>query len=434
MPSNKKWLGSGHYKLTDRIIKRLWPNFPFYRNKLLIPRNWSNTTSGVIVGGEAPNDLILAPGCHKGSLVFGANDKYISYAGSNDWALGTGDFCIEWWQYQTAASPPLYSRLFQVGDYPNHSIAVSIENGQFIFWVNNGNGYYGPVSLANYLNQWVHFAVVRQSGTTSVYQNGTRIINVSTPNNVTNNTDALKIGFGSGNWWNGKITNFRWVKGSSVYDGTQSTITVPTAPLPAISGTKLLLLTETSGTYLNDSSGLNKSATNNGSVTWSSDAPNFPCCDTLSFVGINANTTGNSAIKTSAGGWDGSAYSTETYTNPVSVTFKTSVSNNYLMGGFSYSPTANTDTYTNTTYGLYIQPGFLEIYENGGQVNVPGSISRLATDVWKVDYDGTNVKYYQNGNLIYTSSNPVTQPLHVFFAFLTGEQGVTDICVQSITP
>ena len=104
------------------------------------------------------------------------------------------------------------------------------------------------------------------------------------------------------------------------------------------------------------------------------------------------------------------------------------------MGGFSYSPTANTDTYTNTTYGLYIQPGFLEIYENGGQVNVPGSISRLATDLWKVDYDGTNVKYYQNGNLIYTSSNPVTQPLHVFFALLTGEQGVTDICVESTTP
>ena len=157
-------------------------------------------------------------------------------------------------------------------------------------------------------------------------------------------------------------------------------------------------------------------------------------CNSINLVGVNANTSGDSVTKTSAGGWDGSAYSTETYTDPVSVTFKTSTNDSYLMGGFSYNPTANSETYTNTTYGLYIQPGFLEIYEGGGQVNVPGSISRLANDLWKVDYDGINVKYYQNGNLIYTSSNSVTQPLHVFFALLTPEVVVTNICARSIAP
>jgi hypothetical protein len=277
MSSNKKWLGSGHYNLTDKIIKRLWPNFPFYRNRLLIPRDWPHTQGGVVAGGEAINDVELSSYCHTGSLVFGANGKYLSYSGSDDWALGTGDFCIEWWQYQTLASPPSYSRLFQVGDWSNHSIAVSIESGHFLLWVNNGSSFYSNYTLSDYLNQWVHFAVVRQSGTTSVYKNGSRIINVSTPNNVSNNTSPLKIGEGSGNYWNGKITNFRWVKGSSVYDGTQSTITVPTAPLAAISGTKLLLLANDSGTYLDDSSGLNKSATNNGNVTWSPDSPDFVC-------------------------------------------------------------------------------------------------------------------------------------------------------------
>jgi len=157
-------------------------------------------------------------------------------------------------------------------------------------------------------------------------------------------------------------------------------------------------------------------------------------CNSINLVGINANISGDSATKTAAGGWDGSAYSTETYSGPVSVTFKTSTNDSYLMGGFSYNPTENSDTYTNTTYGLYIQNGFLEIYEGGGQVNVPGSISRLPTDIWKVDYDGINVKYYQNSNLIYISSNSVTQPLHVFFALLTPEQVVTDICVRSIAP
>ena len=152
-------------------------------------------------------------------------------------------------------------------------------------------------------------------------------------------------------------------------------------------------------------------------------------CDSFTFNSINANTTTTSAIKTSAGGWDSSAYSTETYTNPITLTFQTTANGNYLMGGFSYSPTGNTETYTNTTYGLYIQPNFLEIYENGGQATVPGAMVNLSTDVWKVEYNGTNVTYYKNDVLIYTSSNPVTQPLHVFFPLLTGNEGVNNVCV-----
>jgi hypothetical protein len=157
----------------------------------------------------------------------------------------------------------------------------------------------------------------------------------------------------------------------------------------------------------------------------------IPSCNSITLVGINADTTGNSVTKTSAGGWDSSSYSVETYSEPVSVTFQASTNGNYFMGGFSYNPTTNTQTYINTTYGFYIQNGFLEIYEYGGQVNVPGSTITLSTDVWKVDYNGTNVEYYKNNNLIYTSLNPITQPLHVFFALLTGGQGVTNICVRS---
>jgi hypothetical protein len=102
------------------------------------------------------------------------------------------------------------------------------------------------------------------------------------------------------------------------------------------------------------------------------------------------------------------------------------------MGGFSYSPTGNTETYTNTTYGIYLQNNFVEIYENGGQVYVPGAMTTLSTDVWKVEYNGTNVTYYKNNVLIYTSSNPVTQPLHIFFPLLTQNEGVTNVCVISI--
>ena len=248
----------GHYKLTKGTSHRFWKK-PLYRiAKQIIDIKTSKT-------------------CESGSLVFGAPSKYISVGASEDWAVGTGDFCIDWWQYQTLASPPPYSRLFQIGDWPNHSLAVSIENGSFLAWVSNQTGYYGRIQLSNYLNQWVYFAFVRYNGIVSVYQNGTRILNVSAPNNVSNNTDVLKIGEGSGNYWNGNLTNFRFVKGYSVYDANQTSITVPSGPLSNTPGTKLLLLAKNAGSYLLDSSNSNKTVANNGSVTWSSSFPDAIC-------------------------------------------------------------------------------------------------------------------------------------------------------------
>jgi hypothetical protein len=52
--------------------------------------------------------------------------------------------------------------------------------------------------------------------------------------------------------------------------------------------------------------------------------------------------------------------------------------------------------------------------------------------VWKVEYNGTNVTYYKNSVLIYTSSNPVTQPLHIFFPLLTQNEGVNNVCLTEI--
>lgn len=168
----------------------------------------------------------------------------------------------------------------------------------------------------------------------------------------------------------------------------------------------------------------------NGSLVWT---PITPTCDTFTFNSINATTTTNSATKSTNGGWDSSAYSLESYTGPVSVTFQTSSNGNYLMGGFSNNPTINSQTYQNTTFGLYVQPNFLEIYEYGGQSTVPGGMVNTSSDVWKVEYDGTHVKYYKNNSLIYTSSNSVIQPLYVFFALLTGNEGVTDVCVKILS-
>ena len=36
-----------------------------------------------------------------GSAQFGNSGQYLSVAGSSDFAVGTGDFTVEWWQYMT---------------------------------------------------------------------------------------------------------------------------------------------------------------------------------------------------------------------------------------------------------------------------------------------------------------------------------------------
>jgi hypothetical protein len=60
----------------------------------------------------------------------------------------------------------------------------------------------------------------------------------------------MQIGYSTdGGYVLGYMSNLRLVKGSSVYDPTQTTITVPTAPLTAITNTSLLLNFTNAGIY-----------------------------------------------------------------------------------------------------------------------------------------------------------------------------------------
>ena len=59
------------------------------------------------------------------SYLFSSSvDSYISTPGSSDWALGTGDFTVEWFSYQTTLTQ--FQRVFTVSDYPSIDVGVSI--------------------------------------------------------------------------------------------------------------------------------------------------------------------------------------------------------------------------------------------------------------------------------------------------------------------
>jgi hypothetical protein len=156
--------------------------------------------------------------------------------GSIDWTLGTGDFTVEWFGYQTTLAGA--QRPYSVGTYPSAITAVSIEsNGSFYYWAN------GPFrfvsSSASTANTWIHWAVVRRSGTTTIYRNGTQLGSsiADTYNLQSGGTVALVVGnettYSTNAGFVGYLTNFRFVKGLAVYTGN---FTVPTSRLNATAG------------------------------------------------------------------------------------------------------------------------------------------------------------------------------------------------------
>ena len=63
-----------------------------------------------------------------GSAQFGSSGQYLSVAGSSDFAVGTGDFTVEWWQYMTATPEDSYVSNWPRVWWVDNSFGVSIES------------------------------------------------------------------------------------------------------------------------------------------------------------------------------------------------------------------------------------------------------------------------------------------------------------------
>jgi hypothetical protein len=203
----------------------------------------------------------------------------LSVPNGGDYAMGTGDFTVEWWQNASAGSlPPSSESLDQfVFDVNNGQFSFSeflegpYVDPQFVtfnfyaggttFSLYTYNIYFGGTNL---YGNWLHFALVRQSGVVTLYINGLAQGTATVTTNMTD-TSTLYIGdvasqtFGSYNSFKGNITNFRVVKGTAVYT---SNFSVPTAPLSNVSGCTLLMQVNSSPALLTDSSSLAKTVTN----------------------------------------------------------------------------------------------------------------------------------------------------------------------------
>jgi hypothetical protein len=202
-----------------------------FRDPAFVQSSFTNPT---LTLGSAVTTVAQSPFGSGNSYSFTRSvNSYITTPGSTDWALGTGDFTIEWFSYQTDLTQ--FQRIFTVDDYSSIDIGVSIESGTFYYWAGGGTTSKYSSASASTTNTWYHWAVVRESGVTRVYRNGTlRGSQFADANNIADSTTTFVVGntntFATNAALVGYLTNLRWVKGLAVYTGN---FTVPTGPLTA---------------------------------------------------------------------------------------------------------------------------------------------------------------------------------------------------------
>jgi hypothetical protein len=208
-------------------------SFSFGRRRVIAAGPPPSFVNPSITVGSAVSIVAQSPfagGGNSYSFISSVN-SFIDTPASSDWAVGTGDFTIEWFSYQTTLAG--FQRAFTVDDFASIDIGSSIESGTFYYWANDTFRYNS--SSAATADTWIHWAIVRASGITKVYRNGTQLgSQITDANNITNTVDELTIGnentASTIAAFVGYITNFRWIKGLAVYTGN---FTVPTSALTA---------------------------------------------------------------------------------------------------------------------------------------------------------------------------------------------------------
>jgi len=175
-----------------------------------------------------------------GSGYFDGSGDYLQSSANTAFDPGSGDWSCECWFFPTFSSGTDKVVLGNAASGSGFDFLMA-STSVFAF------RYYDPTyrdsgSLAAVTNAWTHVAVCKTSTRLSVFLNGNRVFTTTSFVTITASTNPFRVGASNiNNPFEGYISNVRIVKGSTPYDPAQTTITIPTAPVTAITNTQYLL-------------------------------------------------------------------------------------------------------------------------------------------------------------------------------------------------
>ena len=230
------------------------------------------------MSNKYPGGFVSLGGPIKSYSNYFNGSAYLSTTSSANLQPGSSDFCVEAWVYPTivGSSRAIYSA-------NDNSLGTNLEfrlyystSGVFAYYYAT-SGYLSQISTATPLvaNQWSHVAWSRSGSTVSLFVNGLRVATGSISGGSSASTAYAYVGnfISTPNWQvTGYLSNVRFVKGSSVYTPSDSSIVVPTTPFNPVTNTQLL--TCQSSTIVDNSSNT-FTLTNTGGITVDTFQPNF---------------------------------------------------------------------------------------------------------------------------------------------------------------
>ena len=239
------------YKSNNKKIAVVYPNkqehyvqeYDEY-TKLLIHSDTNDGSINFTDASTGAHNLLVTGNTHHSAAQqkFGATSIYFDGDGDllqatgtlSDWAFGTEDFTVDWWEYRTNAVTDCAtcSTNFTSGTYRGLLAGNADSSGNLVVYMSSNGTTWDIASGKSLgtasLNEWVHLAVVRQGTTFYLFKNG--ILTDTWESSLALHDDAEYFTLGanqSGYYFQGYIDEFRISKGIARWT---SNFTPPNSP------------------------------------------------------------------------------------------------------------------------------------------------------------------------------------------------------------
>ena len=170
------------------------------------------------------------------SVYFDGTGDYLSTNSSNDFAFGTGDFTVEFWIYSSDVSSATQRGFLQTSDTSgglktSYTSGISINQGANNVGSNLNGGISVNIAGTNIgsstavitTNTWYHIALVRNSGTSTLYVNGTSVGSGTTTGNCSGTYLSIGGYYNTSYLYQGYLDELRITKGIARYTGSFTT-------------------------------------------------------------------------------------------------------------------------------------------------------------------------------------------------------------------